>query len=395
MKRKQFFILFLFLILSCLFVFSQKRADLESKKKEKLKQIENVEKLIQQTKTNKSSTIEKINLINRKISLRNEIIADLSTELELIEARISLLSNDILNKSSELESLKSEYARILNSSYYRFRNYNSVMFIMAANSFNNAYRRFYYLKQYTVHRKNVLQNIQNQISVLESSITEYKVEKNAKLNVLNERERENKLLEQDRIDQTNLKEEYAGKEAKLKKELNELQEATRKIEREIEKIIREEVENALKKTKVVKDSELKLSKDFDQNKGRLPWPVANGTVVSNFGEHEHPIYKGIIIKNNGIDISTSCNSSVTCIFDGVVSKVFAIKGANYAIIIRHGNFLTVYQNITAVNVKAGDRIKAYQQIGRSFCVGEENFSTVHFELWRDLNKLNPREWLNR
>jgi murein hydrolase activator len=211
--------------------------------------------------------------------------------------------------------------------------------------------------------------------------------------LLNEKEKESGKLKEEKRIQKNLIAEYNRKEINLKRDLKELQEATKRIEQEIEKIIKEEALARLKQSKKVTNADLKLSKNFSSNKGKLPWPVENGTVISFFGEHPHPVFKGIMIKNDGIDISTNCKSSVKCIFDGVVSKIFAIKGANFAVIIRHGNFLSVYQNLQVVNVKIGELVKTRQAIGSSYCDDSNNISTVHFGLWQELTKLNPTEWL--
>lgn len=147
----------------------------------------------------------------------------------------------------------------------------------------------------------------------------------------------------------------------------------------------------LKRNKI---DESLLTKNFSENKNKLPWPVEDGTVISVFGEHTHPVFKGIIVQNNGIDISTNCNSSVFCVFNGIVSKVFAIKGANFAIIIRHGNYLSVYQNLQKINVKNGEKVRTNQVIGYSYCDNLNMISTIHFELWQELNRMDPLKWLN-
>lgn len=385
----------LFLLFVTINIFSQTKAELENLRVEKLREIENVGKTLERIKNDKNSAVNSITLLNKKIILRNEIIQGLNMEIDLIEQRVLLLSDDINKKYSELERLKTEYSKIIHSLYYRFRSYNSFMFIIASESFNMAYRRFYYLKQYTAHRKKIVNSINEQIELIEGSISEYKTEKENKIVLLSQRERENELLNSDKNEFDRQVKDFSGKEAQLRKELKVLQNAAKKIEKEIEKIIKEEAKAALKKSQAVRDLDVKLSKNFADNKGKLPWPVASGNIVSYFGEHPHPVYKGIIIKNNGIDISTGCKSVVKSVFSGEVSKIFAIKGANYAIILRHGNYLTVYQNITDVSVKMGQKINVNDALGKTFCSEGENSATVHFELWRDLNKLNPVEWLRR
>ncbi len=372
----------------------QKRTDLEKIRKEKLKEIENIENLISDTKKGKDYSLNKINLLNRKISIRNEIIENLNNSIDEIGAKINLLSIDISSRNIEIQNFKEEYRKIIYVSYYRLKNFNQLIFILSSNSVNQAYRRLYYLRQYAVHRKNLLIRINNEIIYSENNISDLKLQKDMKVSLLSEKEKETEKLQDDNKIQKNLIAEYNKKEVNLKHDLKELQEATKRIELEIEKIIKEEALAKPKKSKKASNDDLKLSKNFSLNKGKFPWPVENGTVISFFGEHPHPVFKGIMIKNDGIDISTACNSSVRCIFDGVISKIFAIKGANFAVIIRHGNFLSVYQNLQVVSIKIGEQVKTKQAIGTSYCDNSNNISTVHFGLWQELTKLNPMEWLS-
>jgi septal ring factor EnvC (AmiA/AmiB activator) len=358
-----------------------------------LKEIENIENIISDTKKDKDFSFNKINLLSRKISIRNEIIENLSSEIEEIATKINILSLDISSRNNEIQDLKNEYKKIIYISYYRLKNFNQLMFLLSSNSINQAYRRFYYLRQYAMHRKNLLNRISGEILFIENNISDLKSEKDKKIALLNDKERETGKLQEDKKIQKNLIAEYNKKEINLKRDLKELQESARRIEQEIEKIIKEEALVKLKQSKKAATADLKLSKNFSANKGKLPWPVENGTVISFFGEHPHPVFKGIMIKNDGIDISASCNSSIRCIFDGVISKIFAIKGANFAVIIRHGNFLSVYQNLQVVNVKIGEQVRTKQIIGTSYCDNLNNISTVHFGLWQELTKLNPVEWL--
>jgi septal ring factor EnvC (AmiA/AmiB activator) len=303
-------------------LFSQKRADLEKMRKAKLKEMENIENLLSKTKKDKSLTISQINLLSRKIIIRNEIIETLNDEIKDIEFKINILSSDINYKNDEVTKLKTEYAKIVYSSYYRLKNFNPLLFIVSSSSFNQAYRRFYFLKQYTVHRKNVLRSIISEINTIENNISELKTEKDKKEILLSNREDEMLKLEEDKKQQKQQIDEINSKEISLKSELKDLQAATKKIEKEIENIIREEALAKVKRSKKAVAADIVLTKNFADNRGKLPWPVENGSIVSMFGEHPHPVFKGIIIKNDGIDISTNCNSAVRCIFNGVVSKIF-------------------------------------------------------------------------
>jgi murein hydrolase activator len=394
--NKVIYIFFLFVsILGLTSSIAQKRSDLEQIKREKLAEIEKLNDLLKQTSDNKEYSVSKIALLNRKIEVRRELINDLNNQIVNIGDKIDILIIDIEKRNSQIYILKTEYSKIVYSSYYHFKSFKQLLFIAASNNFNQAYRRINYLKQYTTHRKNLLKNISFEIDILEKKIAELKESKEQKTILLVDRENETKELEVDKTQQKKLEVHYSSMEKKLKKELLELQEATKKIEREIERVIREEAIAKAKRSKKVIKEDLQITTNFGENKRQLPWPVKNGSVVSYFGEHEHPVFKGIMVKNNGIDISTKCNSDVYAVFDGVVSKIFAIKGANFAVIIRHGDYLTVYQNIQNIDVKVGEKVSLNQVIAKSYCINDENISNVHFEIWNELKKMNPLEWLKR
>ena len=203
-------------------------------------------------------------------------------------------------------------------------------------------------------------------------------------------------LENDNKNQKKIFNDLKNKENELFRKLKEKEKIKNEIEKEIKKIIEEEAKKILNKSnlydKLTPDEKL-LSNDFRKNKGKLPWPTTKGIITGYFGEQDHPVLKGIKIKNNGIDITTVKNEEIRCIFDGVVSKIIAIKGANYAVIIRHGNFLTVYQNLIDINVKIGDYVKTKQKIGLVF--SNDDNSVIHLEIWEELNKMDPLLWLSK
>lgn len=387
----RYLLIIIFLLFCNSLIYNQKKSELEIRRKEKLKEIENVEKLIEKTKYNKEVSINKVCLIKRKIEIRNEIIQNLNNDINEIILKVDILSKEIVEWNNEIALLKIEYSKIIYNCYFRLRNYNYIIFFFSSKSFNQAYRRLLYLKEYSYYRRYLFNYLRLKINNINNKIGKLKFEKNNRQNLLNEKEYESKELEEDKISQKKLIENYSIKENQLKNELKDLQALAKIIENEIEKIIKEE--EIRKRSKFNKNKDIILTKNFCENKGKLPWPIENGVVISFFGEHPHPIFKGILVKNNGIDISANCNSNVVCIFDGIVSKIFAIKGANFAVIIRHGDYLTVYQNLEKVNIKVGEQIRINQIIGSSYCENSTNISTLHFEIWNELNKMNPLDWI--
>jgi len=374
-------------------IFSQKKNELEKIRQEKLEEIDKIEKIILDTKNDKNLSLSKINLISKKIEIRNELIDNISVSIDEASKKMDILTQEINLKYQEIEKLKEQYAKIIYSSYYHLKNYNVFIFILSSKNFNQAYRRLYYLREYTNERKQLIEKIGNEIYKYKDIIADLKSDKYKKQELLTSKEKEKENLSKDKLNLKRLIEIYNVKEDNLRKEVKELQEYTKKIEIEIEKLVKEENLAKAKKSKKVTSEELLLTRSFNENKGNLPWPVEEGTILSSFGEHEHPIFKGIIIKNNGIDITTKCNSAIYCVFKGIVSKIFAIKGANFTVIIRHGDFLTVYQNLQKISIKIGENVSAKQIIGYSTCEGENKISYLHFELWQELNKMNPENWL--
>lgn len=395
MKREieVLFVIVIFIVVHNKIIFAQKKNELEKIKVEKIMEIRKIENLLDLTKNDKSLSIKKIELLLKKITIRNDLIFSLSNAIEDVETKIEILNDNINIKNIEIIKLKKQYANIIYLNYYRLKDYNQLIFILSSNSFNQAYRRFNYLKQYSRKRNDLINSIKIEIKNNNLKIEELNMNKNDKKKLLREREDEAKKLEYDKIFQDKLVIEYKKKEEKLRIELRDLQESTKLIEKEIQEIIKEEEFEHLKmnKNKFINDNY--YTKDFSENKGKIIWPVEKGTISSYFGEHPHPIFKGIIIKNNGIDISTSCNEEVYAVFNGIVSKVFAIKGANFAIIIRHGNYLTVYQNLQKVSIKIGEKVTKKQVIGYSYCENNNKIGNIHFEIWQELNKLNPLDWI--
>ena len=192
------------------------------------------------------------------------------------------------------------------------------------------------------------------------------------------------------------KEGTSGQEKELKNKIAENQKIARKLEKEIAAIIKASASKGRSRNMYdqLTPEEKLISDNFQGNKGKLPWPTERGVVTGRFGKHQHAVLKQVTVQNDGIDISTVQGAEARALFDGVVSKVVAILGANYTVIIRHGNFLTVYQNLINVRVKPGDEIRVKQILGTIFTEEDTNSTLLHIEIWKELNKQNPEDWLS-
>jgi septal ring factor EnvC (AmiA/AmiB activator) len=397
--RYLFFIIFI--LLSNLFGFTQTKEELEKQRLEANKHILYTNDLIKETEKNRKNSYNKILLLNSNLQRRKTIISSIEQEIIDLNSEIQIKQQNINRLEVELEMLKKEYANFIYHSYLHKNDYYKIMFFFASKNFNTAFSRLKYYQQYTRSRKEyglklneTKQLLGNQLIQLENLLA-------YKNSLLDEKRTETSKLLAERNAKDDEVKRLIDKEKDLRKKLKEQNELADRLKKEIQKIIEEETRKAAellkKKNKGVfqlTPEEKLLADVFVKNKNKLPWPTLNGTITGEFGEQDHPFLKGIKVKNDGIDISTNENSAVRSIYDGVVSRIFVIPGANKTVIIRHGNYLTVYSNLKEVYVKQGDRVKTKQEIGVVHTeVQNDHKSVLQFQIWKENEKLNPVEWL--
>ena len=392
------FIIYLIInLLSGRYAIAQTKSELEEKKRKNAEEIENTTNILKQTQDSKKENIGQIQIINRRINLREQIIESIEKETELLDQEINEKSRLVTEMELDLEALRKEYEKIILFSYKNKNKYDKMIFLFSAENFNQAYKRLRYIKQFAKFRRQQTESIiQIQDKVI-NEIAELEDRKQQKLNLASEKKSESSNLQKELNQKNNLVTKLKRKETELKAQINEKQKINERIENEIAAIITAEARK-LKETNLydqLTPEEKLISNNFMENKGRLPWPTEKGIITEHFGVHQHPVLKGITINNNGIDIVTIPGAEARAIFDGVVSKVFAILGANYAVIIRHGNYLTVYQGLIDVKVKKGDMIKVKQDIGTIYTDKETNITLLHIEIWKELQKQNPEDWLSK
>ncbi len=386
----------LFLILLPVFPQTQEeRALLEKRKIETIKQIEYTRKLISNTRRSAEVTVNQINLLNINITNRESLIKDLENEILLIEKQIQLNKENISQTEKTVEALKEEYVRFILAAYRNIEKENYLEYIIGAQDINQGYQRLKQIKYINEYRKKIfnelvenIKDLMDQNSNLEEKIGELK-------QIMDIKETELRLISRERRDKANTINKLKQQERRLLSELREKQKIQKQIEEEIKKIIEEEILRAKEKnTAMLTPAERIISNDFIKSMGGLPWPVEKGIITSQFGEHEHPVIKGIKVKSNGIDINTVEGEKARSIFDGDVTKVIAILGANYTVIIKHGDFYTVYQNLINIEVKTGDRVRKNETIGTIYT--DKNQATrLHFQIWREKEIQDPEKWLSK
>jgi septal ring factor EnvC (AmiA/AmiB activator) len=400
-----------FLFLSCLFfagsgsVFAQKQTkkDLENKKKQIQKEIDYTNQLLAETKKNKKRSLTELVALNKKISQREELIANINSQIYLLDKEIKDNNESIKGLQNDLAKLKAEYAKMI---YYAYKNrdgYNRLVFVFASKDFEQAYMRLKYLQQYSDYRHQQAEKITNTKKSLNQKVQELEAKKTDKRVLLSGEETEKKNLTSEKGEKEQVFTQLQAQESKLKKDLekkkkdaNNLQQAIqRAIQKELEKAQKEAAtENKPKPQKLILTPESqKLSNSFASNKGKLPWPVAKGIISERFGVHPHPLMPNIEINNNGVDITTNSGSIARAVFDGEVKAIGNMPGAGEFVLVRHGEFLTIYANLKDVYVKTGDRVTTKQNLGSILYDEEDNKTVLQFQIWKGQTKLDPESWI--
>ncbi len=380
-----------------------KKGKLNEEKNKLKKEIEYTNKLLSETKKNTKASLNQLNILNSKIEKRNEMISTVSGELNYINEKISS-TNDTINKlKQDIIKLKEEYAKLIYYAYKNKNSYNYVMFILSSKDFNQAYKRLKYIQQYNDYRRKQAELIIQHNLLLTKKIAELASQKSTKLSLLGGYEGEKKLIQSEQKEKSSIVQNLQKREKELVKTLKEKEASEKKLQKAIEALIAEEIKkaemekNATHKTTttnyMMTPEEVELSNNFAGNKGKLPWPSEKGIISSTFGEHPHPDLPKCIIKNNGIDIATTQGSKARAVFNGKVTGIISIPGTGKAVIIRHGDYLSVYSNLDEVYVKKGQVITTKQEIGLISTDTNKAKTELHFEIWQGKTLLNPADWI--
>lgn len=388
----------------CTLGFAQSKTELEKQKQQLLKDIEFTNKLLSETEQNKKATLGELNLLSSKINKRQELINTILREVELIEHQINETKGIVSSLKDDLQRLKDEYALMLYHTYKNQSQYDRLMFILSSQDFNQAYKRIKYFQQYAKHRQEQAEAIEAMQKILESRTEELADKKLKMAYLVEDKEKEKIQLSTEKEEQDKMVKTLKQKESELKNQLQQKQRDAKKLEKAIARIIEEEIRKAQQKAEktggtttksgfALTPTELELSGNFSNNEGKLPWPSDRGVITSSFGEHPHPTLPSIKIENNGIDITTDKGTKARSVYEGTVSAVVSIPGAHKAVIVRHGEFLSVYANLEDVLVKMGDKLAVKQEIGTVVTSREDGKTVLHFEIWKGASKLNPAKWI--
>ena len=379
--------------------YEARQKKLEAQKISLTKEISQINSLILDSRKKSKNLANELEDIQLKISVRDKLININNSQLNNLTNIIYNQTEKLSDLEKELIKLKEEYEQIIYSSYKKKSTQMKLMFLFASENINQAFKRFQYFKQYSKYRKKQADKIvliQTQIS---QTIDSLQIRKNNKQNIIDENRKVKETLTKEKQLQNTLFKNLLKNQKNYALEINEKEKQTRLIDNEIQKLIRLAIAESNKNnnsTNFALTPEGRLiSTNFQANKGRLPWPLKQGVVVRRFGTQPHPVVRTTTINSNGISLATSPNSVAYSVFDGEVLSVYGFSGGNPGVLIRHGKYISNYQNLSSIFVKKGDKINANDEIGIVFTNESTGKTVLKFNIFNELKPENPTIWLDK
>ena len=410
---KLFLILLLLSIGSASAQVSSKKLKQEQNRLES--KIANTKMLLKKTQNDKSASLNELKVIENQISYREQLLKNYDNQIRGAELKVEQKTKQIEDYEAKVEKLKQQYKRLIVYAYKNRNKYGKMMYIFAAQSYYDAIKRNNYLKRVSEIQENQFIAIEQHKELIADEIVEIEKERKNKLEVIADKKKERAAIEEDRIRAENIYKEFKQEEEEILAKLKEEEKRRRLLKEQIAAAIQREIEIAEAKRKAEEAAGSSssstastptfestkevaaLSANFEGNRGKLPWPVDSGTITEKFGTNPHPTLKNVTTNNRGIDISAPKNSQVRCVFEGEVTSVLNIPGAGKVVIIKHGNYRTVYSNLQDTFVAVGDKVSTKKVIGSLLTKKNQNISIVHFEIHKvsgtNVTCLNPSLWV--
>lgn len=389
-------VILIFLCVVTLNIFGQNSVENIRKLREKtIKEIEYANKILEETRGKTKQSMQEINLINQRLKKRREYILALEAEGDILNMNIGKCEKEISHINEDINKLKTSYGSIVIQYYKSKANQFFVVYFIAAENLNQVYRRLRFARIYLNYIKIVRSNLERQKVELAGRREELVALKSEKEKLVRETKGEYAIIKKESTQKKAVLDELKKQQNVIEKEIREKERVARKLDNEITRIIETERKKAGRGSlrNNLTPVELNISNDFGKNQGKLPWPTQRGIISGKYGEHEHPDFKSVKMRNDGIYIATEKGESVRSVFKGVVSRVFSIPGENYSVIIRHGNYFTLYHNLIDVKVKAGQQVDTKEVIGKVFTDNETKETTLYFQVWKEMERNDPELWL--
>lgn len=392
--------LFFLIFTSLLFSQSKKQTQLENRRQELRREIQKINQLQAENKSKEKSELSLIEDFNYKISVLNNLIKVTNQQANYLTREINSNQKKITLLRDELKQLKEDYAAMIVKSYKSKNTQSRVMFLLSSNDFKQAYKRLQYIKQYTNHQKQQGESIKLKTQELQDVNISLQQQKKDKDKLIADNRATQKSLESERKQHQDLMKSIQSNISKYTAEIRAKQREANRIDREIEKIIKAAIARSNKKAGkseratsfALTAEERILASNFIANKGKLPWPVEKGYVKVRYGSQPHPINKSLTIKSNGVRIATEKGAKAHAVFNGEVIAIVTMKNVNPLVMIRHGNYITTYKNLSKVYVKEGDKVTTKQEIGEVY-TNSSGESILSFVVSKESTTQNPSSWI--
>ena len=379
---------------------TKRQQELEAQRVRLKNEIKQINELLFSSKKNRKNVVTEVEDLQVKLSVREELIKVTNAQVNLLTRKINLNERNISDQRKELEALKEDYAKMIQNSYASKSLQNRLMFLFSSENFLQAYKRIQYLKQYTQYRRKQGLAIAEKTQLLQELNKALIEEKYKKLVLVEENKTVQEQLKKERNAQENLIKSLRRKERSLAAQISKKEKEARAIDREIDRLIRAAIAASNKaagkrgkKTFELTPEAKLIAANFEANRGRLPWPLDKGVIIQGFGRQRHPVVKTTTIQSNGVTIATAPATQVRAVFEGEVMSVVTFKGSNPSVLIRHGNYITVYKNLGKLYVKKGDKVKAKEAIGEVFTNQQTGKTEIQFSIFNNVKVLNPKGWI--
>lgn len=367
--------------------------DLQKKQKRLQQEIEQTNKMLSQTKRDESATLNKLNLLNQNIKNQRRLISTLDNEIIALNREMVQLSGRRDSLQHILEGYKLDYAQFIRQTHFARVQQSPLLFVLSSENFQQLVRRARYMQEFAHFRQEQVKRIEATQAEIDTQNALLKANKSDKETALSTRKREQANLQRDERKQQSMLTQLKSKEKDLSTKLKKQQKKAADLNKKIDKMVRQQAEKA-SKTTLTKEQKL-IAGGFEANKGRLPWPVEKGMISGHFGKQQHPVYSQVTIDNKGIYIQTVAGTKARAVYKGEVTSCFMVAGT-YAVIVQHGNYRTVYSNLSKLSVKQGDKVEAKQYIGTIFTDAEQDQKTeLYFQVYKDKNVVNPELWITK
>jgi len=374
---------------------AQTKKELELKRQKLQSEIRQINHLLIKTKTKEKSILSQVTDLDRRMRVREKLVKTINKEVNLMSKDISKNQNQIDSLQKSLKQLKDDYAEMILKSYRSKSQLNRMLFLLSSKDFTQAYNRLKYMKQYTTYRKHQGKEIESQSNLLKQLNNALFFKKSQKDTLLIQTQTEQKNIKSEKNKHKKLIVQVKRRESKYLAIIRKKQRQEHNVNLKIERIIRAAISKSNKKGSVFKlTPEAKaLASEFTANKGNLPWPVAKGLIVLGYGLQHHPVVKTATIQSNGIRIATEKGAFVRAVFKGKVLAVQLIPGGQKAVLIQHGNYISVYKNLDTVIVSNGQMVTSKQNIGSVHTDKSTGKSILAFALFKNVKTVNPTLWL--